>query len=412
MKKLACSTAILLAFALLIFDFSAQVGAAGADEHGYFDSLVRRADVWKSYSLRNPGQLRTQREGGYAAGPDMRWVTYSPETDTDRHKQDAAKVIIPPFYETTLLGAAVNSTDTVLTLDEAYKPLYPPGRVMRVDREVMTVTGWLDDKTISVQRGTYASTPSSHAAGATVAHATNSLRNTIRLPLGTEDGHSYFFTWDAYWTDSYVGAGKFNHKAFQFSSGGRDGDTLFLEPDADYNDTKEPCWNQSTDIAGFHVRSYNKVGGQVNWALTDGNFLGPLVKREQPLDRSGDFCIKPNQWVRFFVQINQRSNDYDYVDMWVADETQEPVQVLSNVAISVRPSGLTPNSIAKFWLEFNSSVDDHFRIDNRDLVSYVRNFVALRDNNDPRSLLVRPVPGAQAQPGPAPPRNVRIIQGS
>ena len=61
----------------------------------------------------------------------------------------------------------------------------------------------------------------------------------------------------------------------------------------------------------------------------------------------------------------------------------------------------------------NTSSDGHYRLDNRNLVSYVRNFVALRDVADPRSLLVRPVPGAQATvSGPAAPRNVRIVQGS
>ena len=63
----------------------------------------------------------------------------------------------------------------------------------------------------------------------------------MRLPLGTEDGHSYFFTWDGYWTDSYLGAGRFNHKAFQFSSGSRDGDAIFLEPDVNYGNLKASC---------------------------------------------------------------------------------------------------------------------------------------------------------------------------
>jgi hypothetical protein len=98
--------------------------------------------------------------------------------------------------------------------------------------------------------------------------------------------------------------------------------------------------------------------------------------------------------------------------MWVADETTEPLQVLVNVPISVRPTGGTPNSIQKFWVELNSSSDEYLRVDNRDLVVYVRNIVALRDTADVRPLLIRPAPGAQAVPGPAAPRNVRIISGS
>jgi hypothetical protein len=118
--------------------------------------------------------------------------------------------------------------------------------------------------------------------------------------------------------------------------------------------------------------------------------------------------------VRFFLLLRQRANDYDPVDMWIADERRDPVQVLMNVPVSVRPTGGTPNSIAKFWIEFNSSNDDLFRTDSRDLVAYVRNFVALRDVRDPRSVLVRPVPGSlpappgPAGPGPSPPTNLRI----
>jgi hypothetical protein len=241
---------------------------------------------------------------------------------------------------------------------------------------------------------------------------TNSLRPQVRFPLVTEDGHSYFFTWDGYWTDSYVGAGSFNHKAFQFSSGSsKDGDNLFLEPDVSYNSTNATCW-KAGNVGSFLVRSYNVEGGVANWLLTNGNQLGPSATAQQPLGPRAAFCFNPNQWIRFFLNVRQRANDYDYVDMWVADETRDPVQVLFNVPISVPPSGKFPNSIQKFWLEFNTSTDDYFRLDNRPLVSYVRNFVALRDNDDPRNLLIRPVPGAQAVEGPAAPRNVRIIQGS
>ena len=160
------------------------------------------------------------------------------------------------------------------------------------------------------------------------------------------------------------------------------------------------------------MRSYNELGGVANWLLTDGNALGPNVTSKEPLGPRAEFCFAPNQWVRFFMFLRQRANDYDYVDMWMADETQNPVQVLMNVPISVRPDGRTPNSIAKFWLEFNTSDDNYYRVDNRPLVSYVRNFVALRDTADARSLLIRPVPGAQAVSGPGAPRNVRIVQGS
>jgi hypothetical protein len=375
---------------------------AAEDPHAYFTALSRRSDVWRSFSLRDPAQL-----AGRA------WVTYDPGTDTDRRKQDAAKVVVPAFFRTAALGRAVSSDDSVLTLDAAYRPLYPADRVIKVDREIMTVVSWLSDTTVSVKRGAYGSARAPHSAGADLLHSTNSLQSEVRLPLGTEDGHDYFFVWDTYWTDSYLGAGKFNHKAFQFSSGGRDGDTTWLQPQVSYYGDNHPtCWDPSTKVAAFSVRSMNRVGGGANWSSTDGNTLGPLATTNNPLDPRGEFCISPNSWVRFFVHIRQKANDYDPVDMWVADETHDAVRVLTGAPVSVRPDGGTPNSIAKFWIEFNSSETELFRLDNRELVAYVRNFVALKDVYDPRSLLVRPTPGAAPVPGPAAPKNVRILGGS
>jgi hypothetical protein len=416
MKRLGCSTGIVLALAAVASNWETPGGALSAavqDEHAYFDSLTRRADLWKQYSMRDAAQLADTNKGGFGEGTGTfaSGVTYNPGADDDRHRQDAARVTIPAWQADTPLTQGISSGDTTLYL-AAYKPSYPAGRVIRIDNEVMTVTRWLNDTSITVQRGSYSTAPASHAAGAMISRNSNSLRPQVRFPLVTEDGHSYFFTWDGYWTDSYVGAGAFNHKAFQFSSGGsKDGDNLFLEPDVSYNSTNATCWKPG-NVGSFLVRSYNTTGGVANWLLSNGNQLGPSATAQQPLGPRAAFCFNPNQWVRFFLNIRQRANDYDYVDMWVADETRDPVQVLFNVPISVPPGGKFPNSIQKFWLEFNTSTDDYLRLDNRPLVSYVRNFVALRDNDDPRNLLVRPVPGAQAVEGPAAPRNVRIIQGS
>ena len=364
--------------------------AAAEDPHAYFNMLVRRNDHWKSYSLRDPAQLGNRQ-----------YATYDPASDTNRQKQDAAKFVIPAFYATTYLTEPVSPTATVLTLEEAYKPSFPRNRVIGIGKEIMTVTAWLTNTTVSVARGAHGTTPEAHAAGAPLLHATNSLRSQVRLPLLTEDGHDYFFVWDAYWTDSYMGA-RFNHKAFQFSSGGKDGDSIWLEPQTSY---AFPRCNPSVYVAGLGMRSYNKLNGDPNWSLTDGNHLGPAG-----MGTRADFCVLPNTWVRFFVRIQQRVNDYDLVDVWVADETQDAVQILANAQVSVRRTGATPNSIGKFWVELNSSNDAFLRTDRRDLVTYVRNFVALRDVRDPRALLLRPVAGVPPVAGPRAPLNLRILQ--
>ena len=386
---------VLLAVCLVVGGLSrvVEIVAAAEDPHAFFNALVLRSDHWRSYSFRNPVQL---------SGRDA--VTYEPASDGDRHRQDAAKVVVPAFFETTTLVQPIATSSTMLTLESAYKPLYPRGRVIKIDQEIMTVAEWLSDTTVSVNRGANGTAIANHSAGATVMHSTNSLKGQVRVPLATEDQHDYFFTWDSYWTDSFIGAGRFNHKAFQFSSGGRDGDTIWMEPNIAYGRPSGLCGDVSRYVGSFGVRFYNRPGGDANWSLTDGNMLGPLGQNPT------DFCVEPNTWVRFFIYLQQRANDYDLMDMWVADERREPVQIIAGQQISVRPTGATPNSIAKFWIEFNSSEDELFRFDGRDLVAYVRNFVALRDLRDPRALLVRPVPGAEPQAGPEPPVNVRILR--
>jgi hypothetical protein len=376
-----------------------SVTAASADQHSYFDALLRRADHWKSVSLRKTAEL-----AGNA------WVTYVPDADTDRHRQDAAKIVVPAWSATTQLTQGASATDTTLTLVEAYKPAYGKGRIIRVDNEVMTVESWLNDTQISVTRGTNGTVKSTHTTNAGLWHSTNSLPSQFRFNLGTQDGHDYAFVWDAYWTDSYMGVPQLNHKSFQFTSGGNDGNSIWLQPSLSFSKAKEACWNNATTVGSFAVRSLQNPGGNANWLLSDGTLLGPGTPLSNPLNKTADFCIEANTWTRFIMRVRQRANDYDPVDMWLADETHDPVQVVMNANVSVMPSGLTPNSIAKFWVEFNSSVDGYLRPDNRDLVAYVRNFVGLIDVRDFDNLLVRPVPGAQPGAGPGAPSNVRIVR--
>ncbi len=227
----------------------------------------------------------------------------------------------------------------------------------------------------------------------------NSLISMARLPLDTTDGHSYFFTWDGYWTDSYLRTGLDNHKAFQFASGGNSG-TIWLEPQTNFANTwsRAACFDANQHVAGFTTRSYNAApAGPADWSQTDGNRSAQAPSSVEPLlPKLGDFCIKPNTWTRFFYTINQRANDYDLVSAWVADETTEPVQIYRDLQVSVRTNGATANMIKEFWLEYNTSTDNHLRLDNRDLVSYFRNFAALRNVGDVRPLLLKPLPG----PGP------------
>ena len=406
--------------------------AAAVDPHAYFQALVARSDVFKAYSLRpvagqpitSPyygNQLLQPKFGGFAAcnSCDL-WIRYDPAGDSDPNKQDAAKVVIPAFMDLGhALGAAIGSGDnfangvTMLSVPNVTTTYQAP-RTIRVDSELMTavdpdgagplksVDTALD--VLYVKRGQFGSPRSGHAAGAGVMPNTNTIPNNVELPLGTSDGHTYLFTWDAYWTDSYLSSGLTNHKTFNFLSGG-----VWLEPGARYA-TSVPGFRAGTDVAELNVRSYQNPNGPASWSLSNGNVLGPGTSGNQPLNpRVGNFIIKPNTWTRYWVQIQQRANDYDYLDFWMADESTNPVQIYKNIPLSVRTTSKIPNSIESFVLEFNTSTAAYVRGDMRDLVNYVRNFVALRDAGDPSGLLVRPSETLKAGvPGTV--RNVRIYR--
>jgi hypothetical protein len=400
--------------------------AATIDPHAYFQALVSRSDVFKAYSLRpvagqpitSPyyaNQLLARKNGGYAGcnSCDL-WIRYEPDTDTDSHKQDAAKVVIPAFVDRGhALGSAIGGGDnfaggvTMLSVPNVTSGYQAP-HTIRVDSELMTVvdpdgTGPLPSydtvlQVLYVKRGQFGSARSAHEAGSRIWVGTNTVPNAVGLPLGTSDGHTYLFTWDAFWTDSYLHSGLTNHKAFNFLSDG-----IWLEPGALYA-------GAGSDVASLNVRSYQSPNGPASWSSSNGNVLGPGTNDNEPLGpRIGTFIIRPNTWTRYWVQIQQRANDYDYMDFWMADETANPVQIYRKIPLSVRTTGSDPNSIQTFLLEFNTSTDAYVRGDTRDLVTYVRNFVSLRDAGDPSGLLVRPseVPKSGV---PSAPKNVRIYR--
>lgn len=351
-------------------------------EHAYFEALLTRPDFWLERSFREAAHMNPP---GLVYDPAM----------------DAGRVTIYAFYDSDALDGAVDAVTTDFPINTTNIGLYNVGRVFKVDHEIVTTVQRLNETHIRVTRATFGTVAEPHAAGAIVRHATNSVKPVpvARVRLGTEDGHTYFFTWDAYWTASYMNAGRFNHKAFQFSSGSQDGDAIWFEPQVFYG--------QQPGAVGVHqYRTYNTAGGPADWALSDGNQVGPGT--QSPLGPQTQIPIVAGKWTRFFLHIEQRQNNYDVVSAWMADEDRNPVPVFSRLLISVRPTGATPNSIHSFWVEFNSSENALLRLDQRELVAYVRNFVALRDVADVSSLLVRPAPGAVPTWRPRPPTNLRV----
>lgn len=369
--------------------------------HPYFSKLTQRPELFKAYALRTDTQLVQLAQSATL----RKWVTYDAG-------MDAAKVVIPDYDPdirfvladpldtlATTLHLAVPTGSTQTKLDSLLNGYMTTGRSLRINgAEVVTVqrvsgvsiTGGF----VPVKRAV----PVAHAAGEVLSGSVTSLINQVRLPLGTEDGHSYLFTWDSWQTSSlfYKNTAIAYFKTWQFSNA----NNLWLEVASRYdgtygNWTKVPGWNTTTDVTSVGLRSYNNPGGGEDWTLTNGNLSGPGVTATGSLaPQVAPFVVKPDRWVRYWVQIEQRANDYDYVSMWAADFETGPVLLVNRVPLSLPANG---NSIQTFWLEYNTSFNG-MPAGRGPLTFYARNFVALRDVADINPLLEKPA----AQPTPQP----------
>lgn len=328
-------------------------GIVSTDPNAYFNSLVSRPDHWKSYSLRNQAQLLQYKNSSAAAS-----VNYIYPNDSNPHKQDAAKVVIPPFTDGVFysLAAAVGAADTTLQFS-GWHSNFIVGRGILLDNEAMRIlTIDSTNKRVTVARGYAGTIATPHAAGVGIHIGINSLQNQVRLPIGTADNNVYLFTWDTYWTDSYLKTGLTNHKAFQFSN---TSDAIWLEEQARYGGAYSTGFNAATDVASITFRSYSTA-------------IAPVTTVDPLQPKAGQLIVKPNRWTRQWVQIEPRSDTADRMSVWVADEVTSPVLVYDNLP-------LTGWGIGKFWLEFNTSEDKYVRGDTRDLVAYVRNLAVLKN---------------------------------
>jgi len=383
-----------------------ESATATTDANAYFNSLVARAEMFQAYSLRDDAQLNT-----YAQAPMRRkWVTYDAT-------MDAAKVVVPSFdpdIRFTLVDPIDPGATTIHVsgmIDANLSGYMTTGRALKIgDGEVVTVqrisgvtiTGGM----VPIKRG---ASPVAHAAGETLVGGVNSLINQVQLPLGTQDGHKYLFTWDALYTASMIASrtGIGNYKTFRFEPAWLQVDTRF---DGTYgNWTKTSGFNATTDIGVAAMRSGNAMGGVADWSLTTGYQAGPGVTTPQLAPQITPFILNPNVWVRYWVQIEQRAKDYDVMTMWIADAERGPVKLFDRVLLSLPQTGVSPNNISKFLIEFNTSTNT-LKPGRGDFIAYVRNFVALRDVADPTPLLIGPAGGTVPKSGPPAPTNLRIVK--
>jgi hypothetical protein len=347
--------------------------------HEYFDALVARPDTFKAISWRGPNDLKHKSEGGYADVAPLTteyYVTYDPV-------QDAARVAIPAFLEwfnskQLAVAAALDASQATATLVSDSADLIT--RSLKIDNEIVTVTAKVG-LVLTITRAQFGTTAEPHAAGALLKVSSNSLQNQIRYSgtvgspsLGTKDGHTYLFIWDVKFDESYLGSGLTNHKWFTLTHAG---DSKWFELQSAYgNNFGATCYTPGVTVSSIAARTYNPIGGVADWALTNGNVAGPGVTKDQPILFPGAlphaFCTRANTWIRLVVRVEQRANDYDYVSVWLIDETQPPMNMYLDVPLSLHTKGTLPRQIDKWWAEFGTSTIKHVRGDERDLVAWFR----------------------------------------
>src|SRR3989344_4970369 len=248
--------------------------AQAAGEHDYFNSLISRPDHWKSYSLRSAAQLDQYRSGSQLT------TTYSPSTDTYHSPQDAAKVEIPPYIDigSTLSG----SMDATQTRMPAYYVRSGNGVSYKIDSEILRWVSKNTDGTQNVVRGADGTVAASHTSGTKVLAATNAAVSQIRLPMGTQEGHSYLTTWDTWYGPELKNtiSGLTGWKNYQFAQGTGDG-TLGLEVRSRFLRSSQDNFAPD-EVAFVDMRAYLA--------------LGPGVTNEPVGPQLVDFRLKASTW--------------------------------------------------------------------------------------------------------------------
>jgi hypothetical protein len=209
-----------------------------------------------------------------------------------------------------------------------------------------------------------------------------SLRSTVRLPIGTTDGTSTLVIWDAWFGSEFrfSNTGIGNYKTFQFAS---PANRIWFELRTRFKQAESGRKGRGGVIGGgggsdavgeLDVRAYG----------AKGTALGPNVERGGPLTpRAGVFTVRAETWTRYWVLLEQNANDWDPVSLWVADEDTDPVQIIDRRQLNIK------KSVEQFWIQYNTSTQSTKGLGAR--TSYVRNVVMLRNINDVRSVLQKPV---------------------
>lgn len=337
--------------------------------HAYFDALAARPECIASYSLRDQAQL-SQYAQTHSKPFD---VNYLYPNDPDPRKQDAAKVIIPTFVDVSDVHLSADVDAVTITIPTIGGSPSSPRTALKIDDEVMVIVSG-SAGVLTVTRGQMGTTAASHTAGALILYGTNSVQNQVWLPFpgSSQDGHTYLTTWDAWFGSETkrASSGLINWKTFQFRRMGNS-PAIWFEVRTRFD--QAPTAN---DVAQIDGRMYGA--------------MGPNIIRAEPLwPITGTIPVPAETWVRYWVLIDQRANDWELVTMWAASPVSAPTLIYDRIQMQLATLDGLWNGLHSFQLEFNTSTDA-LQPGRPPLVCYVRNVVMLRDVANVSAVLVKP----------------------
>ncbi len=359
-----------------------------------FDAMtdVNEPTRWKSIGFRSQGEINTNSQGGINTE-----IIYAPGTDTHPYAQDAAKITIPAYEDTTTVLTQDLAADATSVMFVSAGQTDGRGLLLSAgtpnEEYVQVVTG-NSASGYTITRGRYGTTPRAHTAATSVLRRSkNKLDSQIRLRLNTANNYSYYSVVDTFWTDSVMNTPNLTFKLFQFSS---PGDRIWVEPRLVFSGgnaiSRPDDWDAAVYCGVVDVRTYENGGGVVPWIPTEQRHGAALVRVGQNMTpQVGRFGVKPNVWTRWHWKFEQIAGDYDSFSFWMSDETRDPVLIIDALPVNIG-RGTGTDEIDRWWLEMDTSVEADIRGDLDPYIAYIRNFAINRGalGTDWSSFLVRP----------------------
>ncbi len=383
--------------------------------HAYFNMLAAHPKKQNAVSLRSASldahDIRTYQSlfsSGFAslitAGEYGGSYLY-PGNDDYSNPQDASRLkilawlpdgfgAIDPAYTLMELTAPISASDLTIQIYHpngfGYGDGFPSfkfidtGEVVQMNHTV--ISGGPTNYTLQMlTRGWENTDAAPHAAGALITSISDKLGSQPYMPISGTNGHSYFITWDAWYAPECmfnIQGHNLAGKMFQFC----EGDTLQLQVRCDSNE-------QLT--AGVDM-------GLIGWLELHHGTTGPNTitnPSHSQIEVYGQglptrFRLYPSRWTRFYAWIDMHNSDpdWDIVHWWIADEVQEPQEIVGGAEITFS------NNLGVMRFEFDSSrarLDPGEPVMNDPRYVYVRNYAVLKDATLAEveaNFLVKPLP--------------------